>query len=172
MRVITVLIGIVAIAVLTAVSCFACDCLDLTEAQSFERADAVFIGRVIDIQDIDVQGQLPKAIFTFTVEKSLKGVDSEEWKITSHLSDCDAGFYLGWKYIVYAQKFEREYHAGSCLSTRALEGPPAPSNNSMTLNSTEPWYRNSRKIMLFTLLSVLGLFFIGLLVREIRKPVA
>ena len=163
------LFSITALIFLTAISGFACDCLTLSETQSFEKADAVFIGKVIHVNN---QGS--NTIFTLKVEKSLKGLNTEEMKIMGARSNCDAQFYLGWKYIVYAQKSDRKYFASSCLSTKVLEGPNEPStnSNSTTLNSTVPWHNNVRKIFLVTVLSVLGSLLIGLLVRKLRKGAA
>jgi hypothetical protein len=175
MRVITVLIGIVAIIFLTTLSCFACNCAYFTEAQSFEKAEAVFVGRVIDSRDMAVkEGELPKTIFTLHVEKMLKGVDSEEFQIMSSRTDCDAGFSIGWKYMVYAQKFERGYFASACLQTKALQGPSGFLNNpiSATLTSVEPWYKNTRKVFFFAIMSISGLLLTGLLIKEMRKPTA
>ena len=163
------LISTTALILLTAISCFACDCLTLSETQSFETADTVFIGNVIHV---DNQGS--NAIFTLKVEKSLKGFYTEEMRITSAMSDCDAQFYLGWKYIVYAQKSDGKYFASSCLSTKALEGGNDPSNksNATTLNYAAHWHNNIRKIFTVTALSVLGSILIGLLVRKLRKGAA
>lgn len=146
----------------TAVSSFACDCLTLSEEQSFQKATLVFTGRVIDVQ---TQGQL--TIFTFRVDQSFKGDNTGEVKITSWMSNCDAQFYLGWKYIVYAQRAEDRYFAGSCLSTKALEVPPRRCGTRAYTRAD--WYRSIARELVITALFVLASISTGLLLRVVWK---
>lgn len=170
MKIVKALSRITAFMLLTTTGCFACDCLTLSEAQSFEKADVVLIGGVTR-----VEAQGAGAVFTLSVEKSLKGPGAEELRITSAMSDCDAQLYMGRRYIVYAQKFRGEYFASSCLSTKALEGPNSPPNDFTYItcpHTSEPRRNDLREIIAVTILSVIGSSLFGLLVRKLRGGAA
>src|SRR6266481_1026322 len=80
--------------------CLACDCVDLSAAESFETADVVFVGRVLAIEPSGLQMNV-----TFEVQNLLKGAAGDQIVIVSHGSNCDASFSLGWTYQVFARRY-------------------------------------------------------------------
>jgi len=152
MRIAKVLLSVSALILLAAPDCLACDCRTLTEGQSFDEADAVVIG---EVARIEAWGSGSTTVLR--VQETLKGDVTGEMAIRSALSDCDAEFYPGHKYIVYARKWEEGYSAGSCMRTRALY-------------ATRP--RGSRGVFAVTLLAVLGSSAVGFLVGRLRRGTA
>jgi hypothetical protein len=136
----------------------ACDCLTLDEAQSFERATAVFIGRVIEVH---TEGS--KTAFILKVERYFKGSGDREVKILSYMSDCDAEFHPGAQYMVYAQKFDDGYSAGSCSRTRMLTAPSgfADQSDSPAFMSRAYWKTHRDTLLIFAPLVVPHQFFSG-----------
>lgn len=63
----------------------ACDCVELTEKESFRRADLVFEGEVIRIAEVN-----HRTVYTFVVTKTLKGFIDREVVITGTGTNCDA----------------------------------------------------------------------------------
>ncbi|MCM3869450.1 MAG: hypothetical protein ND895_01965 [Pyrinomonadaceae bacterium] len=130
MRVILILSGIVLLILGSSTRNLACDCVTLSEEESFSRAESVFIGEAIR-RDESTSG----VTFTFLVKKSLKGKNATEISIVGRNTNCDFSFNVGWDYVVYARTLDNELISGTCFGTAALgiaaEGlrvsqPPAP----------------------------------------------
>ncbi len=160
MRIAKTFAGVAAFILLAASYCLACDCMTLSEAESFEKADAVVVGEVIRTEP---RGDHVAAFVR--VERLFKGEPMTELVITNALSDCDAYLYVGLKYIVYAQKSRGDYFASSCLRTRAIDKQPRKFT-AVYSNSAPPTDR--RRIIIVTILSVTGFALLGLLLKKLR----
>lgn len=110
---------IIAIVAISARNSYACWCSIPSVPEAVERADAVFVGEVADVippRTSDPDAPLPGRFFTikFKIEKSWKGVDSDEIDVLSAQGNysCFAfpPVYKGEKYLVYADPV---YHDGS-----------------------------------------------------------
>src|SRR5262249_42911339 len=158
--VITILSSFMALTIFTAANCYACDCVTPSEPESFKAADFVFSGKVIRI---DNSG--PIDLFTFKVEQSLKGNNSDEIIIAGEKSDCDFDFALNGTYKVYARKFKGQLFAGACSGTKALIVASSSQRDLEASKSPD----NYQKILLITGLSTLTLLSIGLLILKYKK---
>jgi len=98
----------------------ACDCLDLSPPDSFKAADLVFVGNVVASN-----GTASEPNATFRVEQILKGTQSGQVVIASHMTDCDRSFQTGNTYIVYARQWDGTFFAPTCLSTTLVHAPAA-----------------------------------------------
>ena len=102
----------------------ACDCAEPPEQESFRRADVVFEGKVVRVDDAH-----RPAVFTFAVQKVLKGSAVDEISITGTGTNCDDYFRLNVTYRVYARHFENKLVTGQCSGNRVLN-PPKRRRNS------------------------------------------
>jgi hypothetical protein len=111
MRRITLTVLIVGMFVISANSTYACWCRMPDVRESFDYADAVFAGEVIDIvepQTADEKASVSELFYTikFKVEKSWKGTSSQEITVFSRNSKKNCFSYpevfLGEKYLIYA----------------------------------------------------------------------
>ncbi|MBV9928164.1 MAG: hypothetical protein JOZ96_24305 [Acidobacteria bacterium] len=152
MRIIKSKLSVVALLLLVAPSCLACDCQTLTEGESFDEADAVVIG---EVEREEARGSGSVAVLR--VEETLKGDAAGELVIVSAGSNCDAPIHPGARYIVYTRGREGEYHASSCMRTRPLY-------------ATRP--EGSRNVFTITLLSVLGSCLVGFLLGRFQRGAA
>ena len=91
----------------------ACDCMTLSASESFESADTVFFGSVIN-----VERTASSLNYTFKVGEILKGASANEIVITSRMTNCDFSFALNGVYIVYARKFESQLVVSACSATK------------------------------------------------------
>lgn len=96
----------------------ACSCAELPSVgEEFERAKAVFSGKVIDIGEIrGLKGYTPKSVL-FEVTNTWKGVDQSQIIITTGQGSGDCGFDFkeGEEYLVYANE-STMYGAKSLVS--------------------------------------------------------
>lgn len=120
LRTATKLFATLAMLLLAAVVCLACDCNTLSPSESFQAADLVFVGSVVTSDKSD--GYLKS---TFRVEQILKGSNSNEIVIAGQMSDCDFAFQTGEAYIVYARQSQSRLIASTCMSTTAIYVPSA-----------------------------------------------
>ena len=105
-----------ALILVVARTCMACDCVDLSAAESLKKADLVFIGEVITSDK-----SISRTTFTFQVDQILKGTESQSAVVTSDMTDCDFDLYTGNAYIVYTSRFDDRLIAPSCMSTKLLD---------------------------------------------------
>lgn len=93
----------------------ACICSEsLPSCAAYWKADAVFVGTVIEIDDS--QGGIHKA--KFALEHSYRGVEGKEVEIVSARHSCGYRFTKGGKYFVYASKSEDNIlFTGACSRT-------------------------------------------------------
>jgi len=115
---ITKIIGSWAIILAATAISFACDCVDLSPPESFEAADLVFVGNLVASN-----GTAEETNATFHVEQILKGTQSDQVVITSHMTNCDRSFQTGRTYIVYARRGDGRFFAPTCLSTTPVNAP-------------------------------------------------
>jgi hypothetical protein len=110
-------------------SAYACTCAPPPSPhEAVEGAEAVFIGKVIQISEWskptedseDVSGfkRLTKEVL-FEVGLSWKGASEEDIVIYSALneSSCGTRFKEGRRYLVYAYEYEGELHTNKCFRT-------------------------------------------------------
>ena len=89
-------------------------CLTLDAAQSFEQADAVFLGQV-------VRGDEPYGEHAFRVLKSWKGINEPRVVVYGSAFTCgDYAFELGEVYLVYAHRSGDAFSTGACSGNRSL----------------------------------------------------
>ncbi|MGE7944818.1 hypothetical protein ACQKNB_22425 [Lysinibacillus xylanilyticus] len=97
----------------------ACSCADLPSVEEeFERAKAVFSGKVVDIKEkLSLKGYTTKSVL-FEVTNTWKGVEQSQIIITTGQGggDCGYNFIKGEEYLVYANE-SIMYEAKSLVST-------------------------------------------------------
>lgn len=124
--------GLAVLAVLATGPAVACSCAQPTPQQAFERATAVFVGRVVGIdqplltwlgiargRDMDV---------TFAVARRWKAADEALVTVQTRLSGeaCGFTFEMGGDYLVFVAPSSTEFPVtGICNGTRALAGAEA-----------------------------------------------
>jgi len=121
LRVIRTFVVACSAVLLSAATCFACDCIDLTPPDSLKAADLVFVGSAVTVNSAGNEGNT-----TFRVQQVLKGTPTAQTVITSEMTDCDRSFQQGNTYVVYARQWDGKLFAPTCLSTQLLRGPQEP----------------------------------------------
>ena len=116
MRIALLLLSVLLLILATAITGLACDCMTSSPAESLRRADAVFEGEVVRIETVD-----NRTIYTFAVQKSLKGPAATEAVISGTGYNCDAQFSPGVVYRVYAHRFEGKLTSGQCSGNKVLK---------------------------------------------------
>ena len=94
----------------------ACDCFVLDEKESFRRAELVFEGEVVRIA-----GDNQRPVYTFAVQKLLKGSAVREVNIYSTGSNCDSDFSPNIIYRVHARRYEGKLISGQCSGNKVLK---------------------------------------------------
>ena len=128
-----------AMLVLTAGStALACDCITLSPSESFQEADVVFEGELIQIKPIP-GNSIETTAYTFRVRRSLKGSLASEVTLIQLSTDCDAVFSPDTLYRVYARQSEGKLSSGSCfgnevLAVRRVTRDSAQTNNSKIIS--------------------------------------
>lgn len=101
----------------------ACSCahdapVRLPAHRAFARSDAVFEGRVVDVE----YGPEGDRRATLDVVQQWKGVDHERVVVTtSERMRCGIPFAVGTSWLVYARRIGDELTTGSCWRTRPVE---------------------------------------------------
>lgn len=108
--------------------------------QAFARADAVVLGRVVEVRDSVMQGRagpFRTQVVWMAVERSWKGAPADTVRLHQGFTSCDYRFRDGGRYLVYARSArlragEETLRAMQCSGTapvdraadhlRALEG--------------------------------------------------
>jgi hypothetical protein len=149
------------IVAIASAAAMACDCVTGSDAENFEKADEVFIGKVIRIDY--------HSTTTFEVTRWAKGSERQLVNIDSNETNCDVSFFEGYTYIVYARKTEKQLFAGACSGTRLIQKPFA--FEPKRLNTCDFYDRpNSyRYIALVTISSVFLSLTCGVLVSAIKR---
>jgi hypothetical protein len=98
------------------VTVLACDCVDLSETESFVDSDVVFIGEVISVDR-------SASITTFKVQRWFKGTKTNKVVVYDLGTNCNAWFHPESTYLVFAKEFEGRLIAPSCYASKAI-GPP------------------------------------------------
>ena len=106
-------------------SAFACSCImPGTVAEEVERADAVFKGTVIAVDNSDYRAYVfPDVVVTFTVQEYWKGdvLDIVVIHTGQGGGDCGFSFEEGKSYLVYAYTDDNgDLHANICSRTALL----------------------------------------------------
>lgn len=105
---------------------WACSCMQSTPEEQMERADVVFIGRVIDrkMKAVETQpfGGRTWVQWTFEVESDQKGSVFEQVTVesASNSAACGINFQLGERFQVFANQNKTALRASLCSGTRAL----------------------------------------------------
>jgi hypothetical protein len=169
MKLTKILFGFLATIILTMGNIFACPCFVSTAADDFRNADAVFFGKVIEITPSG-----SSSLFTFKVEKSWKGVNTEEVVIPSGETDCDIDFALNEIYVVYARNDGGQLLTGKCTGTAELVYANEQLKD-LRYKPTIPLVparRNYWQVIYITGAFVLISLLIGFLVMRVRKRAA
>jgi hypothetical protein len=101
-----------------------CDEYDVPVCAAYWRADAVFVGQILDITVVEERSanQLPHATLHFTVEQPFRGVAGNRVDVeTLHGTSCDMPFEKGKRYLIYASRVGDVLFAGPCAGTTSLE---------------------------------------------------
>lgn len=98
----------------------ACDCMTPPPKECFRRADVVFEGEVVRAS----RSSEGAKVYTFKVNKVLKGPDIQEVTIVGTGWNCDANFDLDVVYRVYAREYEGKLRSGQCSGNQVLRRKP------------------------------------------------
>ncbi|HAX80395.1 MAG TPA: hypothetical protein DCY88_32310 [Cyanobacteria bacterium UBA11372] len=107
------------LAIFQATAAYACSCIPSNPQQSFESAQAVFAGRVIDViqpnPDSEVQVR-------FEVSRIWKGQKRPQIVVmtSSSSASCGYSFQAGEQYLVYASRQKSQLETGLCSGTKPL----------------------------------------------------
>lgn len=93
----------------------ACDCSTPSPSETFKRATIVFEGEVVRATE------RPKAEYTFTVTKWLKGLAVKKVTIGGRGTNCDMHFDYDTVYRVYAYSFEGKLISEQCSGNKVLK---------------------------------------------------
>jgi hypothetical protein len=98
-----------------------CDCaIPGTPQVEFEKADAVFVAKVVGINKKDNGKNLDYVEVVLNIIKSYKGISHPTMMIYTNESSmaCGYNFEVGNDYLVYASEFEGELTTGLCDRTK------------------------------------------------------
>jgi len=97
----------------------ACDCITLSPSKSFQNADVVFEGELIQIKPV-AGNSVETTAYTFRVRRLLKGSPASEVTLIQESTVCDAVFSPDTFYRVYARQSEGKLFSGSCFGNEVL----------------------------------------------------
>lgn len=104
---------------------FACSCAppSQTTNDDFQKASAVFVGRVLSVQRKDNSDMVTVKL---AVQKYWKGKISNEVKVTTAKDSaaCGVNFEVGKDYLVYATDNNGKLSTGLCSRTSPVGVPP------------------------------------------------
>lgn len=162
MRVTFILIAVIIVVLGNAARGVACDCITLSEEESFNRAESVFVGEAIQRDE-----SASEVTTVFRVKKSLKGKNPPELSITGTRSNCDSNFTVGWEYVVYARRFDNKFISSVCSGTETL-GLSAESLQASKTPPPSPSFKNWQ-ILTIGALSVLMFSLAGLFAGKVWR---
>ena len=110
----------------------ACSCTEMKNPlESFEKADAVFLGSVtdftvqgdpeiVDVDDRKVFAYRKGREAVFRIHKIWKGPSEETMTVFTGEGggDCGLDFIVGHEYLVYAYQVDGKFHTGICTRTQ------------------------------------------------------
>ena len=105
----------------------ACSCISgSSPLASFERADAVFVGKVANIGKpaaVDNEGMFDMLEVLLEVERDLKGVPEKLVTVYTASSGVACGFHFapGERYLIYAYKRDADLYVGLCSRSSRLK---------------------------------------------------
>lgn len=104
----------------------ACSCVELTSAEAFERADAVFVGEVTAFKvksGLFGKSSIDPTAVVFTVNEVWKGPRQESITIRTVRGEVSCGFEFaeGLKYLVYARDGQTGLCDRTALAVRSQE---------------------------------------------------
>ena len=97
-------------------SVLACDCVTPSPEECFKNADVIFEGALVRAGRA-ADGPF---VYTFRVNKLLKGPRAKEIDIVGMFTNCDATFYSDIIYRVYAHEFQGKLRSGICDGNQVL----------------------------------------------------
>lgn len=116
MRKLSITAGTLSLLLYTSSVCFGCDCVTLSQAESFQRADLVFEAEVIRITQTGIE-----TAYTLRVRMLLKGQAQNEVVLLGGRTDCDYEFSPDTTYLVYARFYEGKLITSACSGNKVLQ---------------------------------------------------
>ncbi|MGE6346910.1 cobalamin biosynthesis protein CbiN [Bacillus mycoides] len=97
---------------------YACDCINVSPEDAFQKNDVVFEGKVLEVQEKDGGGI--KTLFE--VKKIWKGTSSSQIIIYTSVSSCAVRFAEGGEYLVFSSyRGEGKLETSICSGTKRLD---------------------------------------------------
>lgn len=97
---------------------YACDCINVSAEDAFQKNDVVFEGKVIEIGRKEGVG----TEVLFEVKKIWKGTNSSQIIIYTSVSSCAFPFAKGGEYLVFSSyRGEEKLETSICSSTKRLD---------------------------------------------------
>lgn len=98
---------------------YACDCINVSTEDAFQKNDVVFEGKVIEVGRKEGGG----TEVLFEVKKIWKGTTSSQIIIYTNGGDCMFHFVEGGEYLVFSTQrgSEKQLHTNSCSRTKRLD---------------------------------------------------
>ncbi|HHT7139809.1 TPA: cobalamin biosynthesis protein CbiN [Bacillus cereus] len=98
---------------------YACDCINVSAEDAFQKNDVVFEGKVIEVGRKEGVG----IEVLFEVKKIWKGTNSSQIIVYTNGGDCVFHFVEGGEYLVYSSQrgSEKQLHTNSCSRTKRLD---------------------------------------------------
>lgn len=98
---------------------YACDCINVSAEEGFQKNDVVFEGQVIEVGRKEGGG----IEVLFEVKKIWKGTNSSQIIVYTNGGDCVFHFVEGGEYLIYSSQrgSEKQLHTNSCSGTKRLD---------------------------------------------------
>ncbi|HDR3489789.1 TPA: cobalamin biosynthesis protein CbiN [Bacillus wiedmannii] len=98
---------------------YACDCINVSAEDAFQKNDVVFEGKVIEVGRKEGVG----IEVLFEVKKIWKGTTFSQIIVYTNGGDCVFHFVEGGEYLVYSSQrgSEKQLHTHSCSGTKRLD---------------------------------------------------
>ncbi|PGK35033.1 cobalamin biosynthesis protein CbiN [Bacillus anthracis] len=98
---------------------YACDCINVSAKDAFQKNDVVFEGKVIEVGRKEGVG----IEVLFEVKEIWKGTNFSQIIVYTTGSDCVFHFVEGGEYLVYSSQrgSEKQLHTNSCSRTKRLD---------------------------------------------------
>jgi len=98
---------------------YACDCINVSAEEAFQKNDVVFEGKVIEVGRKEGVG----IEVLFEVKKIWKGINSSQISVYTNGGDCVFHFVEGGEYLIYSSQrgSEKQLYTNSCSGTKRLD---------------------------------------------------
>ncbi|AOY15331.1 cobalamin biosynthesis protein CbiN [Bacillus sp. ABP14] len=98
---------------------YACDCINVSAEEAFQKNDVVFEGQVIEVGRKEGGG----IEVLFEAKKIWKGTNSSQIIVYTNGGDCVFHFVEGGEYLIYSSQrgSEKQLHTNSCSGTKRLD---------------------------------------------------